>query len=73
MQVVALTSPGFPGFPLGSFNTASFTIGSLSPPGGFTKVEVIPQIRLDSGDLKACSERRDTLVATGSSGVLTGC
>lgn len=44
---------------LGSFSAQSVNV-AYTVSGGITKVEVIPQIKLDSGSLHACGQRLDT-------------
>ena len=45
--------------PLDSFNARTYAILFTST-GGLTKVDVIPQIKLDDGTLRACGQKIDT-------------
>ncbi len=46
--------------PLDAFNARTYAIPYSTLPNGITKVDVIPQIKLDDGTLRACGQKIDT-------------
>mgnify|MGYP001613754641 CR=1 FL=1 len=62
-KTIQLSAAGSYPFPLDAFNTITYTLDYTTTPlvlTQLTKVEVIPQIRLDDGSLKACAQKIDS-------------
>ena len=59
VETVTLSSAGGYTFPLDAFNARTYSV-PYTVAGGITKVDIIPQIKLDDGTLRACGQKIDT-------------
>ena len=57
VETITISSVGF-ALPLDSFNARTYSVPYSG--GEITKVDVIPQIKLDDGTLRACGQKIDT-------------
>lgn len=71
VETITVSPSGGYNLPLDSFNARTYAV-PFTLTNGITKVDVIPQIKLDDGTLRACGQKIDTFTLI-SPNLIGGC
>lgn len=67
VQSIEQDSNNFPNYPLNAFTRNKYLVDVQDGTMGVTKLEIIPKIKMDNGEIKTCAQNKEVTISFDSS------